>query len=80
MYRYSTHYVKDAGELTAPPGYSLVETQYAAPDRLICIWIADGSVMEVGWGETTLKADPFLEPGFDELRAKNDPVSISGTA
>ena len=54
MYRYSVHFVKDAGELTPPtPAYQLHSVEYAAPDRLICVWVNDPESFDVGWGETT---------------------------
>lgn len=59
MYRYTVHFVKDAGELAPPsPEYELHSVQYAAPDRLICVWIRNLELIDVGWGETTwAKAD-----------------------
>ena len=53
MYRYTVTNVKDSGELQPPAvGYTLVETQYAPPDRLIVIWMA-GYDYDVEWGDTT---------------------------
>jgi hypothetical protein len=66
MYRYTVTNVKDSGELTPPAvGWTLVETQYAPPDKLICIWMA-GYDYDVEWGDTTWanREEPVLsDPG-----------------
>lgn len=66
MYRYTVHFVKDAGELVPPSGYQLHSVAYAAPDRLICVWVNDPRYFEVGWGETTWanREEPVIsDPG-----------------
>ena len=64
MYRYSVHFVKDAGELTPPsPAYSLHSIAYAPPDRIICAWVNTGNSYCVeDWGITEARVDaPLIE-------------------
>ena len=68
MYRFTVHMIEGSKEIAAPEGCTLHSVVYAPPERLVCVWEQDASLVEVGWGETTWA-----------LREKNDPVFIDGS-